>query len=169
MSESIAYHEAGHAVVAYLWGANLDKVTVEPDGHDGLGRVEILMADWYEPEERMTFWAAGATAEFLRLRQLGCEEHRAAATCGDRAIGSYDLSMALAEAQSVTPTEHEQQRLLQRTCARATDVLSRPENWAAVQALAKRLVAEQSISGTDAVETIRAARGLDPLATAAVE
>ncbi len=38
MSELIAYHEAGHALMALLLGGTVEHVTIEPDNDDGPDR-----------------------------------------------------------------------------------------------------------------------------------
>lgn len=46
MSELIAYHEAGHALVAYLLGGEVRQVTIEPDHDDGPRRGGDTQVIW---------------------------------------------------------------------------------------------------------------------------
>ncbi len=46
MSEVIAYHEAGHALVAVLLGGKVKQVTIEPDDDDGPDRQGDTQVLW---------------------------------------------------------------------------------------------------------------------------
>lgn len=46
MIELIAYHEAGHALVAYLLGGRVRQVTIEPDHDDGPRRGGDTQVIW---------------------------------------------------------------------------------------------------------------------------
>ena len=46
MSEIIAYHEAGHALVAYLLGGKVRQVTIEPEDDDGPRRGGDTQVIW---------------------------------------------------------------------------------------------------------------------------
>lgn len=46
MSEIIAYHEAGHALVAYLLGGEVRQVTIEPEDDDGPRRGGDTQVIW---------------------------------------------------------------------------------------------------------------------------
>ena len=46
MPELIAYHEAGHALVAVLLGGRVKLVTIEPDNDDGPSRSGETVVHW---------------------------------------------------------------------------------------------------------------------------
>ncbi len=133
-----AFHEAGHAVMALALGRPVACVSIRPD-HRFLGVCEFGKAvfrpseDWLERE--MLIALAGAAAE--------------AQHTGEYAWGAADRDRAYAEelAAERAGDARKAQRLLRRTLAKAEHLLSRDENWHAVETIAAELLRLGEISG----------------------
>jgi ATP-dependent Zn protease len=136
--QATAYHEAGHAVMALALGRPVAGVSVRPDRRF-LGLCEFGKAvfrpseDWLERE--MLIALGGIAAE--------------ARHTGEYAWDAADRDLAYAEdlAADRAGDRRKAQRLLRRMLSKAEHLLSREENWRAVEALAAELLRLGEISG----------------------
>jgi len=55
MPELIAYHEAGHALIAILLGAQVKQVTIDPDNDDGPERQGDTQIRWRRSSSEKEF------------------------------------------------------------------------------------------------------------------
>src|SRR5262245_43594355 len=131
-----AYHEAGHAVMALLLGRPVTAVSIRPDRHR-LGVCEFgkpvfrPSEDWLERE--MLIALAGIAAEALHTGEYEW----------DAAERDRRYAASLATDRGGKKAE----RLLKRLLAKAEHLLSRDENWQAVERLAAELLRHAEISG----------------------
>ncbi len=143
-SESTAYHEAGHAVIAISLGRTVQRVSILPKLQT-LGRCEFLKGrtrpteDWLERE--ILILLAGMAAEA-------------------RHTGQYSWAGAAQDLQSVKRLatmragERQYERLQKRMLAKVEHMLDQPENWRAVQLIAAELVRSETISGRAVVHLV---------------
>lgn len=143
-----AYHEAGHAVVALAVGRPVAKVSIRPDA-DRLGWCQFGKGrfkpteDWVENE--LLIALAGMAAE---ARQTGTY---------DRVAAGQDLRHA--RKLSVNrANERQMARLEKRMLHKCEHILGDDACWAAVEAIAAALLADNEISGRRAAHLFAEAR-----------
>lgn len=134
---AVAYHEAGHAVVALALGRPVQLVTVLPDKHR-LGRCEFGKGktkptdDWLEREVLIAL--AGLAAEA-------------------RHTGRYDWGGAqqdlrgVEQLASLRAGAKHWERLSRRLLSKVEHMLEQPGHWRAVELIAAELVRTGEISG----------------------
>lgn len=156
--EKTAYHEAGHAVVAYLLGRSVRLVTIVPS-EDGtlLGHVLYVpprLKDeyqyWGSPslkraafENIVRISLAGSIAEG---RMAGRQSHRQA---------SSDYRYAVEVVSGLVGDDRELSAYLNWLWISTENLLSVKPHWRAVEALAQKLLELRTIKGKDAKEIIR--------------
>jgi len=133
-----AYHEAGHAVLALVLGRPVQHVSILPT-REFLGLCTFGKAvfrpseDWLEREALIAL--GGIAAEALHTGEYAWDgaarDHR------------YVRELSLRRAGS----ERHAERLERRLLSKAEHLLSRPENWRAVERIAAELLRVQEISG----------------------
>ena len=133
-----AYHEAGHAVMALALGRPVNRVTAHPNGRfDGLctfGKAVFRPSeDWVEREILIAL--AGLAAEAMHTGEYAWE-----AAEQDR---GYVKGLALERAGGARQAERLEKRLL----SKAEHILSKDENWQAVERMAAELLRCGEISG----------------------
>jgi ATP-dependent Zn protease len=133
-----AYHEAGHAVMALALGRPVNRVTVHPNGRfDGLctfGKAVFRPSeDWVEREILIAL--AGLAAEAMHTGEYAWD-----AAEQDR---NYVKGLALERAGNARQAE----RLEKRMLSKAEHILSKEENWQAVERLAAELLRSGEVSG----------------------
>lgn len=70
LAHRVAFHEAGHAVAAYLSGYRIRTVSIVP-AQGVLGRVALDRRPGRNTADRVRFWFAGLAAEMLLLTSPG--------------------------------------------------------------------------------------------------
>ena len=133
-----AYHEAGHAVLALALGRPVQFVSILPT-REFLGLCTFGKAvfrpseDWLEREALIAL--GGIAAEALHTGEYAWDgaarDHR------------YVRELALQRAGN----ERHAERLERRLLSKAEHLLSRPENWRAVERIAAELLRVREISG----------------------
>jgi ATP-dependent Zn protease len=137
-SEATAYHEAGHAVVALALGRPVHRVTVLAD-RERLGTCEFGKAvfrpseDWLERESLIALGGLAAEARFTGIYALD-------GAVRDR---QYVAGLVLQRAGNARKAERLERRLL----AKVEHLLSREDNWRAVEHIAAELLRAGTISG----------------------
>ena len=158
--ENVAYHEAGHAVLAYLIGRRIDYVTIVPNddslGHaktSGIGKksYEIEAADYWNYAIRKLVDGD------LMLHYAGqiAETHHS----GKTAVGSLsDDETAINMGTYVTGSEEELDAYLHWLFIRTEKLICFETNWPLVEAVAKELLSVKKMSGRRARKIIQEAR-----------
>jgi hypothetical protein len=158
-----AYHEAGHAVVFSLIGRELVQVFLGPDpGNGGCELTPIATAfDLYNPrmralaEQHLVAHLAGPVAEAILL---GREED-----CGGLTFSASDLREArliaekLVRVRPAGEAERTVDLLFWRTWSATAAWLRCAPQWAAVETLARALLAQRRLEGQHARQLIAVA------------
>jgi Peptidase family M41 len=146
--EQTAYHEAGHAVAAYVVRRGVMKVSIAPDD-TSLGRVHCQRwGEKFRPDAEVTSRTRARLEAGITVCLAGPEAERA--FLGRRTIRgleSSDLHKAcnLASYLSGDPDVDGAYVYWLQLCTRS--LLARPDNWAGVVALAAALLESPEISG----------------------
>lgn len=133
-----AYHEAGHAVIALSLGRPLQKVTIAPN-QIRLGVCQIQKGrfrpskDWIEDEILILLAGIAAEAKFSGEYDL-------------RGAGE-DLRYARRFSLQRAGSENQAERLERKLLTKTEYLLADEGHWAAVTAIAKELLARETISG----------------------
>lgn len=137
---AVAYHEAGHAVVALILGRPVQLVTVLPD-KKRLGRVEFGKGktkptdDWLEREILIAL--AGVAAEARHTGRY-CWE------------GAQQDLQGVQRLASLRAGDQKWERLTRRMLSKVEHMLEQEEHWQAVNAIAAELIKHGEISGRSA-------------------
>jgi ATP-dependent Zn protease len=151
---SIAYHEAGHAVVAYRLGIEVEHVTIVPD-HDSRGHfvhADLFCApgcgsDRANLERAIKISLAGPLAQARLLRRL------------DRRRGGrqdYDCASGLARYLAGSAGEREFLRYQERRTHALVDHF-----WNEIELVAQALIERDQLSGAEVKDIIEAPRRLE--------
>jgi ATP-dependent Zn protease len=141
MDEPTAFHEAGHAVAALALDRPVVRVSILPD-RDSLGICAFGKAvfrpseDWLEREVLISL--AGLAAEARHTGEY------------DRESAGRDLRYARRLSLQRAGSDRQAERLERRLLAKAEHLLDRPGNWAAVERIARELLAAGEMSGRQA-------------------
>ena len=153
----VAYHEAGHAVVDYLFGHAVESVTIEPDGEVGgcvgvdLEGINEIANGVDEARKQFTFerLVMSALAGEIAQRKFAPESVDPDHAAGDR----HQAMNYLEELDACTDEIREQYwRLLE---LKATAILER--NWQGVVGVATELVRRRSLTWDELREAYQAA------------
>jgi ATP-dependent Zn protease len=156
MSELVAYHEAGHVLVAVMLGARIRSVTIEPDRDDGperYGDTQILWPRGRWPareqaEKDVQVALAGPVAEMIHS---GDPFHP-----GFVAEWAADWQAAWAAAELLHADEVKRLRYLEQISLQLHKRLSRDELWAALAAVVDHLLAHDTLEGEQVEEILEA-------------
>ena len=132
MSELTAYHEAGHAWMAVLCGAQVVSVTIAPDWDDG---PEVLVS------------LAGPVAE---MAYQGDPYHP-----GFVAEWAHDWQAAWYGSASLAPDEARRMRYLEDRTRELRQLVDESAHWAAIAEIADLLLAHQHLEGEAVVECMQ--------------
>ena len=147
--ENVAYHEAGHAVVAAVQGRQIGRILVEEDGNDWRGKFKHARNAKDDPPNPVS------EAERLMAGELAVRKHlrlplKIEKTTGDdRGDGDRAWSIANNE-RSYDP------KSWFRTAEKKA-VMTLERNWDAVEALAEKVQSQRYVSGEDVLNAIKQA------------
>lgn len=155
MLELTAYHEAGHAWMAVLSGAQVLSTTIAPDWDDGPERFGDTQVAWklshfssQELAEKETLVSlAGPAAE---MAYSGEPYHP-----GFIAEWAHDWQAAWDSAKEIFPAEQKRLRFLEQQTALLRKLLDEANHWAAVAEIADLLLAHETVEGEAITESVR--------------
>jgi ATP-dependent Zn protease len=154
MSEIIAYHEAGHALMALLLGGEVKQVTIEPDNDDGPNRqgdTQVLwrrsgISDKEFARKAVQVSLAGPVAEMI---YSGDPYHP-----GLVAEWAADWREAWNSALPLHPDERQRLEYLEQASIHLYRLLKEDDLWAALASLADHLLAHESLEGEQVEEIV---------------
>ncbi len=145
MSELTAYHESGHALVAFLLGARVNLITLEPEKDDGPqkhGYTQILwwrdrMSDREFAQKTVQVCLAGPVAEMI---YSGDPYHP-----GLVGEWAHDWREAWNAAAPLFADESKRLAYLEQSTVKLHQELRRDDHWNALAALADNLLAHETL------------------------
>lgn len=145
MSELIAYHEAGHALMAVLLGGKVKQVTIEPDDDDGpdrQGDTQVLwrrsgISDDEFAKIAVQVSLAGPVAEMI---YSGDPYHP-----GLVAEWAADWREAWEAATPLHPAERQRLEYLEQISIQLYHRLKQDDLWAPLASLADNLLAHETL------------------------
>jgi ATP-dependent Zn protease len=152
MPELIAYHEAGHALMALLLGGKVEQVTIEPDNDDGPLRQGDTRVLWRHAglsnkefaRKAVQVSLAGPVADMI---YSGDPYHP-----GLVAEWAADWDEAWQAAILLYPDERQRLAYLERISIQLYNRLKDDDHWAAVASLADHLLAHETLEGEQVEE-----------------
>ena len=155
MSETSAYHEAGHAFMAIYVGARVRSVTIDPDWDDGPDRYADTQVEWPLSQfadaqlclKSIQVALAGPVAEMIHS---GEPYHP-----GLVAEWASDWTDAWQNAGSLVSSERDRLRFLEQTVVELYRLLDQPLCWAALAAIVDSLLAHETLDGNEVEDIVR--------------
>lgn len=154
MTDIIAYHEAGHAIVATLLGAKVRQVTIEPDNNEGPDRQGDTQVVWRQSRMTDSEFAinvvqvslAGPVAEMI---YTGDPYHP-----GFVAEWADDWRKAWEAAVQLHLNERKRIEYLEQVSIQLYHRLKQDEMWSALAALADQLLAHETLDAEQIEEIV---------------
>ena len=154
VSEISAYHEAGHAFMAYYVGARIQSITIEPDWDDGPERLADIRVEWpidqmsqREFHEKSVLVAlAGPAAEMI---DTGDPFHP-----GLVPEWTADWKLAWTAAEPLFPDERKRLQHLEQVAVELYRLLSEDRHWAALAAVVDNLLAHETMEGEEVEDVL---------------
>jgi hypothetical protein len=151
MTELIAYHEAGHALMALILGGTVKQVSIEPDDSDRQGDTQVLWRRAGISEKDFARAAvqvnlAGPVAEMI---YSGDPFHP-----GFVAEWAADWRAAWEAAVPLHPGERQRLEYLERVSIQLYHRLKEDALWAAIASLADHLLAHETLEGEQVEEIV---------------
>lgn len=154
MSQLIAYHEAGHALVALLVGGEVQLVTIEPDCDDGperQGDTQVLwrrstMDDRQFAQAALQVSLGGPVAEMI---YSGDPYHP-----GLVAEWAADWHDAWHAAEPILSDERQRLAYLEQVSVELYRRLKAEPLWSALASLADHLLAHETLDGEQVAEIV---------------
>jgi ATP-dependent Zn protease len=155
MPELIAYHEAGHALMALLHGGEVRLVTIEPDNDDGPDRYGDTQVIWRRAgisdkefaQKAVEVSLAGPVAEMI---YSGEPYHP-----GMVAEWSADWHIAWEAALILHSEERQRLKYLEQVSIRLYHRLKQDDLWAALASVADNLLAHDTLEQEQVEEIIK--------------
>ncbi len=152
--ESIAIHEAGHAVVGLALGLELREMDIEPDEIGGRGHTSFEPpGDWFKESGEAGSDQAGRRVEFIEhvvttyLAGYAAESNQSGRDTLDPA--GFDFREAGQALDLELVNDEERMVRLATLRHRAEGLVERPENLRAIHALAAVLLRRRRLSGQE--------------------
>lgn len=154
MSELIAYHEAGHALMAHLLGGEVRAVTIEPDNDDGPERQGDTQVVWRR--SRMTEKEFAQTAVQVSLAGPVAEMIYSGDPYHPGLVAEWaaDWREAWAAAVPLHADERTRLKYLEDVSVQLYHRLKEDGLWAALASLADNLLAHETLEGEQVEEIV---------------
>ena len=153
MAEIVAYHEAGHAVVAHILGGKVQQITIDPDNDDGPARFGDTQVRWRRsiPEKQFSqnvvqVCLAGPVAEMI---YSGDPYHP-----GLIPEWAADWNDAWNAAEQLYPNERQRLDYLEKVSIELYHRMHRDEFWNVVASVADGLLAYETLEHDEFVEIV---------------
>lgn len=153
MEELVAYHEAGHALVAHVLGGRVKQVTIEPDNDDGPERTGDTQIRWRNVTDEREFaqnvvqvCLAGPVAEMI---YSGDPYHP-----GVVPEWAADWQDAWDAARPLFPEERKRLQYLEEVSIALYHRMNRDDFWAALAAIADHLLAHETLEAAEFRELV---------------
>jgi ATP-dependent Zn protease len=135
---STAYHEAGHAVISIVEGAELGQISIVPDGSDR-GRTMLPLPESFDPIVLSGIELRAVIEPWIAAKLAGAAAERAAMGHGHRVRGARNDRQHAEEAASWVALSEEEARLYLGWLKVRVDELVERE-WPAIEKLATHLL-----------------------------
>ncbi len=154
MDSAIAYHEAGHAVMAVWLGGEVLRVTIEPDHDDGPRRDGEAMVRWHH---------RGLTARQLRERELMTVLAGPIAEMTHQETNlpisslpqwAEDFRIACEISAMIVELPSQRRRMLEAVTDQVHLLVKRHDFWQAIAEVADQLEAYETIEGEEVSECV---------------
>ncbi|MDO8674420.1 MAG: hypothetical protein Q7O66_23685 [Dehalococcoidia bacterium] len=146
--QAVAYHESAHAVVGYCLDVPILEVSIIPEadsfGHCGLGDLGTGMASYALEKQFMVGFAGELTSALVTGQVVQVDT-------------SPDCEAIFDMAERLHTGPAERYRYLAGLLWRTENILENGANWAAVEALTKKLIEDEYCPGKWATEIIEKA------------
>jgi len=161
--KQVAYHEAGHAVMAHTIGRGFRSITIVAHAHYR-GCLQATSMPRFQPDiANRCMQLEGDSGHVTRLRKeilmafggpvalsISCGRTYRFGTAGDDA----DLDLAREYANCCCSSEEEAQALLDWLRLRAINIMRRDQVWAKVEGLTQRLLEVGKMNGQEVRECL---------------
>jgi len=143
-TETVAYHEAGHAIAAALAGGIVVRVSIEPEEDDRGGDTQVQwshggVTDKEHAIREIRTSLAGPVAEMIFVGDYDSLRIQA-----EHAI---DWQIAVASVKSLTSDQSQQLQFLSREASELYHYFRQENVWAAIGDLADQLLAHETVDG----------------------
>lgn len=154
-----AYHEAGHAVTAYVLRRAFTRVSIRSDGTT-LGRCSFRPpGEWFRPDERVDGLTRRRIEERIMISLAGPEAEATYSGAYDGEAAQEDVERAFQHACFVTSDEIEAWAFLDWLRLRTLNLMKRDGFWPAVEGLADTLLRHDEVRYIPARRVIERAMG----------
>jgi len=158
MNQSIAYHEAGHAVVAAWLGAEVLSVTLEPDADDGPRRDGDAAIRWHHAgmssrelcQRELMAVLAGPVAEMIHTGIVVPTDESARW----RGEWAADWQLACQLARNLVPSDSHVVPLIEFTLEKLHRLANSGPFWQTIAEVADLLEAYETIDGDQVQESL---------------
>ena len=155
MQDIVAYHEAGHALVAHILGGKVKQITIDPDNDDGPERFGDTEIRWKRTTDETQLLQnviqvslAGPVAEMI---YSGDPYHP-----GLVPEWAADWREAWDAAQHLFPEERKRLQYLEQVSVELYHRMKRDDFWEALAAIADHLLAHDTLEADEFRELVSA-------------